>query len=992
MNARTLFASLCVLFLFALASQGQSNESGYHYVVSHLEEFQTPSGGFTLTLEDPKPSLEATSHALFLASLFGLKQKINTAEAAKYIASLENLDKGFGKSTGAATELEAIRHAVLSYQYLGNTIPNSAQIVNCIKNLVDPQTGLFSNRGGEKGDLKSTALALQTLKLLGETSRQWVQDLFPKIKDYLSKHAKHDGDRFYFAFEEKSLSTITANYYGIVLGKTVGYDFVSPKKWVSFILPLQSKNGGFYSNPDKKAVSVEDTAHAILSLHYLQPEKDQKEVFVDLVDTNALLSYLASVPRNLRQVAQAHLAVALTKAFAKNFETTINYEFLGSTEALGKHIVQGAQLKPVVTVKTVDGVPHAGLDIDVVVSFASSATVGPFKLVWANGRYSSAESVDTRNQLGEVRFVYTISSYLVDYGLVSFQTTDVKLIGYGVVVDPQARLEVTGKEFKPGDTVAIGTDFDFSITLRNQTHDSLISGNFDVIFSVLDSSLVSVDSETINCKANTKPLRFSYSLKSSNIPSGELLFRFEVASSGGKIHTTETVTYQLSIPMIAADIKFDGVSARNSPPYKIGQKVKVSIEPASFPDLRTVHAFSALDKRHFVMDVSTPSGSRLRSIDGKAKADSKNVLFEVPIPAALDSIGVNVVSFRYLTASGVSVPLANYDSAFGELYEDAALLNYTVQAKLRVVDIKEKPETHDFFYGNDINFRFKVKDVLSNQYVEKGSNDLGVGNVYLSLKHKDVHRVRPFTSAHEAAQQVANAKGEKEFVIHWSINPNAVQGEGFLTVSAEGADGGSIDLYMEDDKPVHIDVKIGGEISAQAVTFSTSESNAKETALIAQFELSCQNRSLKDAQLRGSVYRGDSDVALFTGLPVATNDKGLYSFSLGVPHDTLSSGRYKLKFYREVDRKRALETRELIEKKRLREEQLKAGEAEEVPVKEEALPDIERSLTPLFEISLYHSAPSTGKLPIRPEIIVALILGGVFFAISYQKKHYMPLK
>jgi len=323
------------------------------------------------------------------------------------------------------------------------------------------------------------------------------------------------------------------------------------------------------------------------------------------------------------------------------------------------------------------------------------------------------------------------------------------------------------------------------------------------------------------------------------------------------------------------------------------------------------------------------------------------------------------------------------------------LLNYTVVADLRVVDIVEKPETHDFFYGNDINFRFKLKDMISKQYVEKGSNQLGIGNVYLSLKHKDEHRHRPFTSAHEAAQQIINNKGEKEYVIHWSINPNAVQGEGFLTVSAEGADNENIDLYTEDNKPVHIEVKIGGDIHAQAITFSTSESNTKETAIIAQFELSCQNKSLKDAQLKGSLYKGDSsDIILFSGLPVATNEDGKYSVGFGVNHDMLPSGKYKWKFYREVDRKRAIEARELMEKKRLRDEQLKAAEGGEVTAKEEvsALPDIESTLKPLFEISFYHTAPSTGKLPIRPEIIVALILGGIFFAISYQKKHYIPLK
>jgi len=995
-----VLAILCLvlgLVCFSLAL----SPSGYNHVIAHLDKFQTSSGGFSQT-EGGQPSIEATSHALFLSSLFGLRKKINTKEAAKYVASLENSDKGFGKSTNMATDVESTRHAVFSYHYLGSSVPNAAEIAKSLSRLRDPETGLFFSRSGEKGDLKSTALALQTLEILRENQRTWVQEGFDKIKAYLAKHAKVEGDRSYFAFpEEKGLSATSANYYGIVLGYYVGFDFAQPRKWAAAIQGLQSQEGGFYTAFDKKTVSVEATSHAVASLRALQQaQKDQGETFVNSINTENLLHYVASVPSDLRAAAQAHLAVALTNSFAKNFDIHIAYEVLRSSDPVGKQVVQGAQIKPFVSVKTHEGVPHAGLDIDVAISYAGQSNAVSAKLKWMDKEYYTPdEFFDTSNHLGEMKFVYNIRCYVVGVGELSFEKTDIKLVGYGVVVDPQATLEVTGKEFRPGETVAIGTDFAFSLTLQNQTHDSLTSGNFDVIFTVLDSSLVAIHTDRINCNGNTKPLKFAYSLKSSNIPSGELAFHFEVAA-GGKIHTSEVVTYQLSIPMIATNIQFDGFTRGTPALYKIGQTVKVLIEPASFPDLRNVHAFPAVDvnkqpiadRRHLVMDLSSPSGARLRSVQAKARTDTghSKYVFEVPITPTLDSIGVNVVSFRYVTAAETSVNLANYDSSLGELYEDASQLNFTVISELHMVDVKEQPKTHDYFYGNDINFRFRVKDALSNQYLEKGKEQ---GNVYLLLKHKDENRAKTFTSAHEAAQQVVGDKGLKEFVIRWAINPNAVQGNGFLTLSAQGADGHHIDLFTADSKsPVHFEVTIGGQITANSKTFSTSEVNAKETAFVVEFELTCQNKSLKDAQLRCSIFRGDSQTPIYSGLPVATNDAGHYSFALGAPHEELPSGRYKFKFYREVDRKRALETRDLLEKKRLREELLKQTEEGTPVVEESEKADVESSLTPLFELSIYHSAPPTGKSPIRPEFIVALLLGGVFIAISYQKKHYIPLK
>jgi hypothetical protein len=48
---------------------------GFHSVVSNLPEFQAKGSGFQFNKTAP-PSLEATSYALFLSSLYGLRDRV----------------------------------------------------------------------------------------------------------------------------------------------------------------------------------------------------------------------------------------------------------------------------------------------------------------------------------------------------------------------------------------------------------------------------------------------------------------------------------------------------------------------------------------------------------------------------------------------------------------------------------------------------------------------------------------------------------------------------------------------------------------------------------------------------------------------------------------------------------------------------------------------------------------------------------------------------
>eukprot|EP01087_Luapelamoeba_hula_P004808 TRINITY_DN1477_c0_g1_i1.p1 TRINITY_DN1477_c0_g1~~TRINITY_DN1477_c0_g1_i1.p1 ORF type:complete len:1004 (+),score=192.45 TRINITY_DN1477_c0_g1_i1:187-3198(+) len=1001
MYSRT-YTLVCAAFvvLFALACSSYETPSAFSQMVLHLDQLQTPGGGFMLRPKE-KPSLEATSHALFLSSLFGLKKKINSNAVPLYLASLENGDSGYGQSTGSASDLASVRHAVLCYQRLGLPIPNSANIAAFIKSLLDPETRLFASRAGEAGNLKATAIAFQTLEMLGETQRGWVQETYESLKSYLNSHFKPASGNYHFVFpEEKELTVVSANYYGIVLGSFVGFPFSNLPKWASSIASWQNKNDGTFSGQ-----GLEATAHAVSSLRLLQQlQKENFVSFVDLIDTDKLAQSVQRIPEDLRSAANAHLAIALTNKFVDNFEVTTNYEVLRGSAA-DKLVVQGTQLRPFLSVKTFGGVAHAGLDVEAQISHGDASPTTS-KLHWAESeQYVSNELFDTANRLGDLNFTYVIRCFVAGVGELSFVKVDDKQVGYGIVVDADAKLEVTGKEFAEGDAVPIGTDFSFAVTLQNHTQDNLLSGEFHVIFTVIDSSNVPIHSESVDRRVSTAPVKFHYSLKSSKIPGGVIGFRFEVSNDKG-VHTSKTVTYQLSLPMVATAISFDGSDSAN---YKIGQTVRVSIEPATFPDLHTVYGYAATDingkptgpRRSFYMDVSSVNGALLRSVAGTpSNIDNGNTRysFAVPVTPTLDALGTNVVSFRYVPANGDDVVLSNYDSSNSELYEDAAALNYTVKSDLYMVDVQEKPTAQDYYYGNEISYRFGLKDAVTGQRVTKGNTDNA--NVYLSLQHQDEDKTtRSFASTNEPATEVVGADGKSSFYIKWAINPNAVQGQGYLALSAQDADGNRAPLYVEGSKstPVRYDVNIGGNITVHSETYSTSDVAYEQTAFVAQFTLSCQDKQLRNAQLQCSVHPAGasaSSPALVELLPVATSRFGAYAVSFTLPHAEVPSGEYVFRCYREVDRRRAAEAKELLEKKRRIAEELKqfgehSSSSSSSSTDSAGAGAVGTALEPLFSISLRHSAPYTGRLPVRTEYLALALFGAVFFYASYQKKLYV---
>lgn len=964
---RTLLHVVILFFSLSLFFQSpQAFTSGINSVVSSLADYQTEDGGFRAT-KDAEPSLEATAQALFLSSLFGLRDKINSGEVANFIQSLNLPDHGYSNQPGQPSDLESVRHALLSFSHLGNTIPNPPGLSAFIQSLYDRETKLFANTLGGTGDFKSTALAFQSLSMLSQLLSAEVVDQSARIKQTLVSLVKKDATTKYF-------SSITSdNYYAIVVAYYVGVDFGDVEPWAKYFRDRQVKTGpsigGFFADQEHSEVLFEDCAHAVSALYFLQKATKSNTTLADTIDTATLTHYANTLPRSLRAASSAYAAIARTSSFQSTFKIVTHYDVMDSRFRLvGDRIIQGTQVKPVLSVRTNYGLAHAGLDVSVIIIHKGTPERASRKLTWnsESQTYVTDEFYNSADKLGDLTFEYVIRWLVVDLGDdLTLEITDKKTIGYDLSV--RATAVHAGKEIEPNGIIGLGTEFSFQVRLGTQKQPLLKSGEFDVIFSVHDSSDVVIHETVFNARSNTNPISFTYTLETSTIPGGDLTFNFAIGNANG-VHTTDHVSYILPLTMVATSIEFEGTKAGDAAPkYHIGDDVVVRMRPGSLPDLRTVQHYVPKDfhgknvERKFFMDVSSSETlAHLFSLPGRpdVSSDRPAYIFRRSVLSTFDAIGTNIVSFHYETASGKVLNLQNYDSTLGELFEDGKHLNYTVETELHVGSLKQELQTK-LDYGNDVKLTFQVVDKITKKAVFAGA---GLSTVYLALRHKEDNQL-PFTSNKQPAQQNLSSDGTpSQFSISWSVNPNAVKGKGYLELVAQGADGKEIPIYDEKTKTQwRVQVEIGGNITVEEHTYS-SLIDEDDTIFIVEFEMSCQSKRLNEARLGATVNRvtGDrpTDRVKIVSLPVTQGSEGgRYQLSWIQPTDDVKAGSYVVDFYREVDRRRTAETYQ---------------------------GDLESLLQPLFTIQFNHVG-SGSYVPVRMDMAVFILFLFSFFWLVFRR-------
>eukprot|EP01125_Pyxidicula_operculata_P022751 TRINITY_DN9550_c0_g1_i1.p1 TRINITY_DN9550_c0_g1~~TRINITY_DN9550_c0_g1_i1.p1 ORF type:complete len:971 (+),score=279.65 TRINITY_DN9550_c0_g1_i1:71-2983(+) len=955
MRALQTIVAVCLLALYIQSSQGFT--SGINAVVTNLAEHQASNGGF-VTMRDSEPTLEATSQALFLASLFGLKDTLNLDGVAGFLQTVHNQDHGYGKFVGAPSDLDSVRDALLVHAHLGKPVENSAELVKFIHSLYHRETQMFANTAGGIGDLKATATALQCFATLNQLQSDAVLDKQDAIRKNLLSLLKTNAEK-----GTKYFSSITSdNYHAILVASFVGVDLSDAESFARYFQERQVTAvnspyaGAFYADKDESDVTVEDIVHVSAALSVLQKAAGLKNnQLFDMIDTEAMVRFASSLPRNLKYAADAFHAIAYTPIFQQAFKINVLYDVVNSKfRPAGNKIVVGTQTKPQVSVRTHFGLPHSAVEVRYTVSHLPSGLKQTTKLSYndESQTYVNDEFVDTTDRLGELTFSYEIRWAVANLGDdVVFKVVETKYVGYDISVVSQA--EYNGLPVEVQGVVGVGATFNFDVRLGTvkQLKPALLSGDFDVVFAVLDSSRVVIHEEKFSAKGNEKPIAFKYALTSTNLPAGALIFAVGISNENG-YHTQESVLYNLKSSVVVSDVSFDGVAAGVVPSFKVGDTVKVTMTPGVL-NAGKVEGFQSQDfhgkevTREFYMDVaSAETNENLFSLMGRTNVtDGKSVyVFSLDITENFDAIGAsNVITFRYTDAAGQVFPLQTVDAA-GEASEEK--LKYKVDTNLEVTELVNAPSDGVLEYGNQVKFSFKVKDTVSGKYITANSRKAGV---YLALRHNQDKDA--FTSTKVNAVQLFDEKtGEPtNFQVSWTVNPNAVKGKGVLELVAQSSDGKEVVLNNEKGQSWRVQVQIGGKLNFQTNSYSKKITD-EETAFFVELELSCESRLLTGASLVATISQSSKAGKTVVAENVAVSHgeaDGKYQLSWLLKPTEAVAGDYVVELFRQVD--------------------------------------VRSGATPLYSVVVKYQPESGSFLPFSTEFLVLVTLGSAFVWTSFKK-------
>lgn len=927
----TIVTHCCILLLVLAVVHLQlcgGVHTGFGGVLSEISKFQQhDSGGFRRFLAiDIPPSLDATTDALFLASLFGLRSQIRPLDATTFVEACRNPDGGFGARPGMTSDVSSVRDAVQASQYLNIPLPTTA--AQFLYSLLDSTTGLFAERVGETGDLRSTAFALQALESLGQLDSPETQQTLPGIRKAL---AKYDTSAGYFDLGG-AMPTVEANYYAVATAAWSGFfKGEDLTKWVDFVVSLQSGDGGFFGSADGKEVSVEAAVHAVSTLQRLLQSHSGSSPSAK-IETTTLLNYLMKTSaHDLHTIAQAHMAVLLSNSTSDFLQTTMSFKTLEGLEVTGS-VVQGTKLKPSVSIVAFGDLPQAQLQVTLWLELEGFAPV-KLEMHWDKEiqQYVSKSLIDTSNTMGKLVLRCMVEHHIPSLGQVLAEHRQEKTVSLGMTIHSEGVSE--GMLVHEGSTLTAGAVVKFTLQIYNTSHDS-ISGNHQVSLAVLDASRATLSSQTkaMSDESGISQLEFTYDLpQAAQPPAGRLVFQF-VAQAGSHVQAKAERFFNFHAKTVATQVDL-------RKPRTIGDDLLVSMTPANVGPLNgSMQPLTSSGYEHRKFVVQLCSGSvAFQSADGVPTGTDGRYQFSLQLPISLDSVGVLNARFGYrgVGADNQLTPL--------EYYGDKSQLTFTVNQKLHIAALTDMPALSDFHYGNTVHFRFHVADAIT------GRQLVGLGRSGVSLVL--AHRVQTLGSDKWVTMTTANADIEHQagFHISWTIDTNTAGGDGLLVLLVRDVDGTETPLHETDElggfKPFQRRVSIDTTLQ---VTPSFRSTNARETpeALFGvEVKLKSRDQPLTGVKLEATVKRQDSIGPVLKGLKVLESG-GNYHVSWSAQHSLAPSGRYIVEFHRENN---------------------SVG-------------------TPFFTVDLNHQASSGATIPFSIELVATVVFGAFYMYTQRQRR------
>jgi hypothetical protein len=847
--------------------------------IGDLMRYQHNTGGFYDGTREP--NAKDTLHALWLASVYGAFNSIDTRSAFRWLSTLHNRDGGAGMQPGAKSSLSATYSYFYSMFLISPDQLSNPQILEFIKSHYDSGTGLFRDTLDSVPSVEASYYANKILMLF-QGNEEIVNKLL--VQNFLAANLDDD----HFDFSKENVDNYFSQLYGIILAKSINYNFPQHRLAEYIISNLQAdiKSG---------SLTLEQAAVATQALTYLQDDP-----------IPAVLRQWVKRGHTLADLYSANQILVSIGEVSKFFETRVTaVTTSGQVIDIEKEgVTVGQIIRPTVSIVSLGRYVSPMLHVNVTMRISDELPITEsLQIDYHTGNYQSEHATNI-GKLGVLQIDVTawfsnpLGTALIIQKSVS---THVSL---SIDITCEAYLSADSP-IALGDLVSPGTNF--RSTLEGHFDEQFpLPENTQASFAVTDPAGTLLYYSVDEFKGTQD---FTWQLPSTPLPSGNVKVSVEVGDPVNGIHTRRDFEYRTETEMAAIDIEIPtGLKLSEVLKVKMVPALAVSGDYVPFTNEKYVESEltdaagevffpqAAVETHKYKMVIKV-GGQSVKEVDGEVSEDAEKkqlvVEFETSIDENLDYATGFLVEFKFSSDNGGLSDMKMEKEAF-----------VSVAATIAAEGGQELLKGGKLEYGSEIKGDFRLKDLLS-------GHNLAPGYAYpvICVLSKDTRKV--------LYERRVSFDDDKEFEANLVIGAAVPTGEAIVAVFIrKGLD--LVPITLESGALFETPITINGKLDVDARVIESSQ------FIIVDFRTVSNGKTVPGTSFNCAVKNAQGE--LVATVPVAQMNEGA-RFSW-VP--TEKKGEYTLELLRQSDTKPFFVTKVTIESSFV-------GMAQRLPVEEIAI-------------------------------------------------------
>ncbi|OHS95735.1 hypothetical protein TRFO_10391 [Tritrichomonas foetus] len=660
--------------------------------VSELTRFQHQSGGFYDNVREA--NARDTFHAIWISSIYGAFQYIDTQRCFRWFTTLRNRDGGAGLVPGSKSSVFATYCHFNLAAIISPDAIDVARIIEFLKSCYDEPSGLFRDSPESEPSIEATYYAYELLSRFRNAEITWLTSY--NLQMYINDHLNDD----HFEFDGVSLmkAQLWAGSIAKFVSLTVPYHRIS-----EFI--VNHLNQAIKDNK----LDNEDAAAAARILKLFGDEAIPEQLSASFKSSGSLA--------DLFYINQILVATGeVTKFFEVHVHSLSGDNHLIDFEKDG--LTYGQIARPALAITALGRFINTMLQVNVTTHIGDEApTTETLKIDYQTGLFNS-QRISSINKLGQMQ-IDVVAWLATEFG------TPV-VITKSVVSRVSLPIDVTSEAWLSADEpIPVGGEIVPGVNFRVQ-----LNGKLDDIIDKLEDTTAATFQVTDPAGAVLYhkfedfkgQLEFTWQLPSLALPAGDLHVTVEIGDKVNGIHTHKEFTYKVSSTMAASGVEVPA-NLRLSDVLRVKMVPALIVNEAPVPftnekffegDLRdaTGEAFypqTASEAQRYTMRVKV-GDVVVKTVEGEVSVDDQNKLsveFESNVNENLDFATGFSIDFLF-NAEGSEPVLLDLEK---EIF---------VQVSSKVVVEAQPLVSGAVDYGSKITSEFRLKDEDSGNYLEAG--------------------------------------------------------------------------------------------------------------------------------------------------------------------------------------------------------------------------------------------------------------------------------